>query len=371
MTRGKRLRALGRDQAELRLGAGQAYAVMRALDGGAKPRQLFQPAQGRNGREHFSAARDLEPVGCVARLVRMQLPAERVMDAGGQLDFHLVAALDRRARLLEAMQAGPLQLDYGSFVFHASLYRAARSAICAGSRVRAARAVPSIAAAQFTPTAQELLTLARQLEGFAGSRHNLESLASGLTTGTAVTLTTITPDGMRETVTFTAAAPLPPKETASVLEAARRQLLARGIKAPSGWDIALVLMGSAAITPSGPARMPGLLAPAKAEKPFTISLHQFAGSPANYKSLMTGLTQGWTVTLTDPADRRSKLRFTPKGALPAEEAKQTLLLASELLVAQGIQDPTLEEVRAALVGGTVETAAGKKVPLRGVLQATK
>jgi hypothetical protein len=69
---------------------------------------------------------------------------------------------------------------------------------------------------------------------------------------------------------------------------------------PSGWDIALVLMGHMDITPSGPVRQPGLLIPADPRKPMVLSLRPFAGSAANYRSLMRGLTHGSPVTLADP-----------------------------------------------------------------------
>jgi hypothetical protein len=113
------------------------------------------------------------------------------------------------------------------------------------------------APAQPTAPAQEVLAVAPQLEAFAGSKANFESLASGLRAGKTVRLVTITPDGMREIVSFTAAKALSAGDTARVLENARYNLLDRGLGAPSGWDIALVLMGHMDITPSGPVHQPG------------------------------------------------------------------------------------------------------------------
>ncbi len=205
------------------------------------------------------------------------------------------------------------------------------------------------AAAQSSPAASEVLALAPRLEAFAGSKANFESLAAGLRMGRQVTLVTITPDGMREIVYFTAANALSAEESARVLENARYHLLDRGRATPSGWDIALVLMGHMDITPSGPVRQRGLLTPADARKPMILSLRPFAGSPANYRSLMRGLTQGSPVTLADPVDARFKARFTPQCALSEAEARQVLVAAAERLAAQHIGDPAVDELRAAVV----------------------
>lgn len=205
------------------------------------------------------------------------------------------------------------------------------------------------APAQHTVPAQEVLAAAPQLEAFAGSKANFESLASGLRAGKTVRLVTITPDGMREIVSFTAAKPLSAEDTVRVLESARYHLLDRGRAAPSGWDIALVLMGHMDITPAGPVRQPGLLAPANPRKAMMLSLRPFAGSAANYRSLMRGMTEGRLVTLADPVDSRLKARFTPPCALPKDEARQALLAAAERLAAQGIGEPVIDEVRAAVL----------------------
>jgi len=70
------------------------------------------------------------------------------------------------------------------------------------------------AAAQYSLPAQQVLALAPQLEAFAGSRANFESLANGLHGGTEVRLVSMTREGMREIVTFTASERLPALDTA-------------------------------------------------------------------------------------------------------------------------------------------------------------
>jgi hypothetical protein len=205
------------------------------------------------------------------------------------------------------------------------------------------------AAAQYSAPARQVFGLAPQLEAFAGSRANFESLASGLRAGTPVRLASLTPDGMRELVTFTASEALPALDTVSVLENARYHLLERGIAAPSGWHIALVLMGGMEIAPEGPRWRPGLLAPADPQRPIIVALRPFAGSAANYRSLVRGLTEKRTITLTDPIDSRFKARVTPPCALPEDEARQLLLEAAERLAARGIGDPLVQEVAAAVL----------------------
>jgi hypothetical protein len=230
--------------------------------------------------------------------------------------------------------------------------------------------VASVAAAQFTSVAQEVLLLAPQLKDFAGSRQNFERLAAGLTSGKTIMLSSITSDGTREEIIFTPARPMPAAEAARRLESAREALLARGIASSSTRDIAAILMGGTLHTPNGAMRVAPMIAAADPAKPLVFSVHNFAGSPANYRMLMRGLTLASVVTLTDPADRRVRVSFTLPGAARSEEqARQALVAASELLASFGIYDPTLEEVRAALIGGTAETTWGKKVLLRGVLEA--
>jgi hypothetical protein len=58
----------------------------------------------------------------------------------------------------------------------------------------------------------------------------------------------------------------------------------------------------------------------------------------------------------------------PGGAMSAAQASQTMQLASQLLFAQGITNPTPDQIRAALIGGPVVTGLGATVQLRGVLE---
>lgn len=187
------------------------------------------------------------------------------------------------------------------------------------------------------------------LERFAGSRANYESLQRGLRGGTEIRLVSLTPDGMREIVTFTAAEALPSAEAARVLENARYHLLERGIPQPSGWDIALVLVGRLDIAPAGPVWQPGLLRPANPDRPLVVALRPFAGSASNYRSLLRGLARGTPVILRDPVDGRSRITFAPACTLGTDDAREALLAVAERLSARGINDPLMGELRAAVL----------------------
>lgn len=225
----------------------------------------------------------------------------------------------------------------------------------------------ALAAAQFTPSAQHLLLFAPQLLSFAGSASNFESLASGFTLGQPITLTTTSADGSVEIATFRAAGALSPADTARLLEAARQRLIGQGVAHPSAAQIGVALMGGTLVTPSGTVSLPSMVASADPAHPLQVATRPFSGSRENYARLTQGLSQGRAVTLQSTGT--ASVTFTPPGGPMSDlEVSQTLKLASELLAKQGIYDPTPEQVRAALVGGSVTTAEGRIVLVRGVLE---
>jgi hypothetical protein len=98
---------------------------------------------------------------------------------------------------------------------------------------------------------QQVLALAPQLSAFAGSDANFQALVNGLLQGIPVTLTTLTADGFVQTVTFTPASTLSVADVARLLEAARQQLIARGIANPTAQQIGVILAGGTLPTPAG------------------------------------------------------------------------------------------------------------------------
>lgn len=98
---------------------------------------------------------------------------------------------------------------------------------------------------------------------------------------------------------------------------------------------------------------------------------QFAGSSANADSLVAGLRNGTSVTLTstDANGATASTTFTPPtGKMGYGSVFISLSLAKQQLAGLGITEPTAQQLQAALVGGTVTTSSGQTVKLSGVLQ---
>ena len=117
----------------------------------------------------------------------------------------------------------------------------------------------SASGATFSPSTQQVQFVAPQLIPFAGSTGNFESLVTGLTTGAPVTLATVAADGSLQIVTFTPASAVSPADAARTLEAARQNLISRGVAAPTGAQIAASLMGGTITTASGTSALTGVL----------------------------------------------------------------------------------------------------------------
>ena len=91
----------------------------------------------------------------------------------------------------------------------------------------------------------------------------------------------------------------------------------------------------------------------------------FAGSSANLESLAAGLRRGSAVTLTEGT---TSVEFLPPTRpMGYGNVTRALDLARRQLSAVGITNPTPEQLRAAMIGGTVSTANGD-VALQGVLR---
>jgi hypothetical protein len=105
------------------------------------------------------------------------------------------------------------------------------------------------------------------------------------------------------------------------------------------------------------------------------SFSGFAGSDDNAHSLVTGLRQGSEITLTEPGtggQAGETATFTPPTRpMGYGNVRISLALAREQLAQNGITQPTPEQLKAALAGGTIATGtgeAGTTTQLPGVLQ---
>ena len=237
----------------------------------------------------------------------------------------------------------------------------------------------SVAAQTSVSPSQEVQRLAPQLVAFAGSAGNFESLVNGLTTGVPVTLVTVGADGTFQIVTFTPGTALTAGDTARLLESARQSLIVRGIPAPTGEQLAAALLGGTVTTPSGSSALTGVLT-GTTLPPTPVQVRTDAAAPggapvsnisaAQLQAVRNALANGTAVTLTSGTGSAAQsVTFTPTGTRLSDfEVNQTLQLAATLLAQQGIVNPTAEQLRAALFGGTVRTASGGSVAIQGVLQ---
>ena len=101
----------------------------------------------------------------------------------------------------------------------------------------------------------EVQRLAPQLVAFAGGDANFQNLVNGLASGSAVTLTTVSPTGGTQVASFTPTGTMTVQQIAQTLENVRQSLIVRGIAAPNAQQLATALTGGALLTPSGPTQV--------------------------------------------------------------------------------------------------------------------
>lgn len=233
--------------------------------------------------------------------------------------------------------------------------------LCRFASLLAALSLSAAALAQSpasSPPARQVELLAPQLVSFAGSPANFESLVNGLAQGIPVTLTSVSADGVVQIVTFQPGTALSPTDVARTLESARQSLIARGIVGPTPQQLAVALVGGVS-----PIQVRTEVAAQPVPGTGVATLANI--SAAELQALRTGLAQNAPVTLTGAG---GPVTFGAPGRTMSDfEINQALQLAGLMLAQQGIFDPTPEQLRVALLGGTLGTTAGA-VPLRGVLQ---
>jgi hypothetical protein len=138
-----------------------------------------------------------------------------------------------------------------------------------------------------------------------------------------------------------------------------------------------VVLAQATVQEPSPA--PAVIAPAgsstQVESRLASSFSTFAGSDDNARNLVTGLRQGSEITLTAPGaggQPGESATFTPATRpMGYGNVRISLALAREELAQHGITQPTPEQLKAALAGGTVATGTGEPgttARLPGVLQ---
>ena len=115
---------------------------------------------------------------------------------------------------------------------------------------------------------------------------------------------------------------------------------------------------------------------ARVQQRISADFSAFAGSESNARNLVTGLHAGGGITLTSidssggSAQWVSAVKFTiPVRPMGYGEIYVGLSLAKQQLAAQGITNPTPEQLQLALTGGTVTSGdPPQTLPVQGVLQ---
>lgn len=99
-------------------------------------------------------------------------------------------------------------------------------------------------------------------------------------------------------------------------------------------------------------------------------LVDFAGSQANFDSLVRGLSEGLPVSLVSstPDGLTQTVTFTPATSLSSLDIARILEQARQQLIARGIGTPSAEQIGVTLVGGSLPTALGTTA-VNGVLPA--
>lgn len=180
-------------------------------------------------------------------------------------------------------------------------------------------------------------------EAWAQADVNLQGLFAALTQGTEATLVTPLANGMAEVTSFSPPGRFSAADAAGALERARQQLAALGVAQPSGQQLAIALVGGTVDIPAGRTQLGGVLPPGT-QRPAIRSQLVAAGA----------LAQG-------------QVPGAGGAALTHAEVAQALQLATQQLALHGIVNPTAEQIRIAMFGGTLTPPSGPTVLLPGVV----
>jgi hypothetical protein len=170
---------------------------------------------------------------------------------------------------------------------------------------------------------------------------NLQNLLAGLMNGTPVTLVTPLTTGQVQVTSFRSLVSMNAADAVSYVERARQQLALLGIQQPTPEEIARMLAGGPIEAPAGRSTVPGLLNVAGLSASISSQIVA-AGTPVpGYGTAAAGGS-------------------APALAAPAREQ------AIRQLATLGIINPSEDQIRTALIGGTITTVNGVQ-QLPGVL----
>lgn len=164
---------------------------------------------------------------------------------------------------------------------------------------------------------------------------NLQNLLAALTSGGEATLITPLRSGMLQVTSFQPGGRMSAPDAVVAIDRARAQLQSLGEQQPTAEQIARMLAGGPIEVPSGRIHAAGMLAA--------------AGRPATIRSQIVAAGTPLPSIVTPSAAAGGT---APAGPVPARE------LALQQLASFGILNPSEEQIRTALVGGTLVTLNG-------------
>ncbi len=162
---------------------------------------------------------------------------------------------------------------------------------------------------------------------------NLQNLLAGLMNGTPVTLITPLTTGQVQVTSFRSPASMNAADAVAYVDRARQQLALLGLQQPTAEEIARMLAGGPLEAPAGRVIVPGILNLAGVAASITSQIVA-AGTPVpGYGTAAAG---GSAPALSSPAREQ----------------------AIKQLAGLGIINPSEDQIRTALVGGTITTVNG-------------
>ena len=170
---------------------------------------------------------------------------------------------------------------------------------------------------------------------------NLQNLLAALMYGTPVTLVTPLTTGMSQVTSFSAPTHMSQAEAFAYVNNARQEVQRLGVPQPTAEEIARMLAGGPLVVPAGNVTVPGLL--------------NLAGIPARIASQQVAAG-----TPVSGYGQSAAGGSAPALSVPAREQ------AIRELAALGIINPSEDQIRTALVGGSITTINGVQ-QLPGVL----
>jgi len=200
---------------------------------------------------------------------------------------------------------------------------------------------------------------ALSLDANAQFDSNFQNLLTGLTQGSEVTLLTPLSDGTVEVTSFFPPGRMSAAAATASIEQARAELVNFGIEQPTGAQLAAALVGGVLNVPSGSTHLAGVLPPG--QRPGSFSAQIVAA-----QALPQVVAPAGNAAIGGSAAAGASAPLTPPGLTDAQSS-MAIQLANERLAELGITQPTPDQVRAMLEGGTVMTPAGSSVTLPGLL----